>query len=428
MKKIAIIGSGIAGTSSAYYLNKLGYDITLFEAGEYFGGHTNTIDIDIDNTTVPVDTGFLVHNNRTYPNLIDFFQELEIETTKSEMTFSVTRVSENIIWAGTNLLTVFVQPKNLFSFRFYHFLKEVLRFNKSSKDYLNECQNSLELTLGELLKSRQYSQDFQNWYLLPMGGCIWSTPTNEMLQYPAYTFLRFCTNHGLLQIFNRPTWKSVTNGSRTYVRKALAKIEKKYLNEPVIEISKDEHSVKVTTKKRVEHFDYCILCNHPPEMLKILNCLNEKTRLALSKFKYQKNLAVLHFDNKLLPKNKSAWAAWNYHSIQTNDGSDAISVSYLINKLQNIPSEKSIIVTLNPSLKIDSKKTYKEIHYEHPVFSTEAILAQTEISNVQGEEKIYFAGAWMRYGFHEDGILSAKRAIKKLLKDDNRETEPFEVL
>ena len=212
MKKVAVIGSGISGTSAAYYLNKLGYDVYLFESGSYFGGHTNTVDVDFEGQRVPVDTGFLVHNDRTYPNLIDFFNELKIETHQSEMSFSVVRRIDNITWAGTNILTVFAQAKNLFSIRFYRFLKEVLRFNNESKKYLLEYEGKPELTLDEMLIKKEYSEDFKNWYLLPMGGCIWSSPTNEMLKFPAYTFLIFCLNHGLLQIFRRPQWKTVLNG------------------------------------------------------------------------------------------------------------------------------------------------------------------------------------------------------------------------
>ena len=188
MKKVAVIGSGISGTSAAYYLNKLGYDVYLFESASYFGGHTNTIDVDFEGQRVPVDTGFLVHNDRTYPNLTDFFNELKIETHLSEMSFSVVRRIDDIIWAGTNILTVFAQAKNLFSIRYYRFLKEVLRFNKESKKYLLEYEGKPELTLDEMLIKKKYSEDFRNWYLLPMGGCIWSSPTNEMLKFPAYTF------------------------------------------------------------------------------------------------------------------------------------------------------------------------------------------------------------------------------------------------
>ena len=234
MKKIAVIGSGISGISAVFYLNKMNYDVSIYESNNYFGGHTNTQELEIDGVTSPVDTGFLVHNDRTYPNLIDFFNELKIETFPSEMSFSVMEKSDGITWAGSNLLTIFAQYKNLFSFRFHKFLREVLRFNKFSKNYLSECEVRLELTLEDLLLEKNYSKDFKKWYLLPMGGCIWSCPKNELLKFPAFTFLKFCLNHGLLQIYNRPKWKTVLNGCNTYVEKVLKRIEKKYLNEPVL--------------------------------------------------------------------------------------------------------------------------------------------------------------------------------------------------
>ena len=294
MKKVAVIGSGISGTSAAFYLNKLGYDVYLFESGSYFGGHTNTIDVDFEGQRVPVDTGFLVHNDRTYPNLIDFFNELNIETYPSDMSFSVVRRIDNITWAGTNILTVFAQAKNLFSIRFYRFLKEVLRFNKESKKYLLEYEGKPELTLNEMLIKKEYSEDFKKWYLLPMGGCIWSSPTNEMLKFPAYSFLRFCLNHGLLQIFNRPQWKTVLNGCKTYIDKALNGIDKKFLNEPVLKVISEKNKVKLITEKRIEDFDYCLMCSHPPEALEIFNNADFETKDLLSKFKFQKNEAVLH--------------------------------------------------------------------------------------------------------------------------------------
>lgn len=428
MKKIGIIGSGITGVSTAYYLNKLGYEVVLFEAGTYFGGHTNTIDLAIDGKINHIDTGFLVHNNRTYPNLIDFFTDLNIETHPSEMSFSVMRLSEDIMWAGTNLLTVFAQTKNIFSPRFYRFLKEVLRFNKKSNEYLEESKNKLNLTLGDLLKDKGYSQDFQNWYLLPMGGCIWSSPTNEMLGFPAYTFLTFCMNHGLLQIFNRPQWKTVLHGCNTYVKKALATIERKYLNEGVLSVNQEGEKLLIKTSQREELFDYCFFCTHPPEALKILKIDDEDVRKSLSNFKYQKNTAVLHFDDKILPNKKSAWSSWNYLSVKTNDSSNAVSVSYLINKLQPLSTKKAVIVTLNPVTEIDKDKIAKVIEYEHPLFSIDAIKNQEKIKTLQGRNKIYFSGAWMRYGFHEDGILSAKWSIEKFLNDEGKSSELIKIL
>ena len=420
MKKVAVIGSGISGTSASYYLNKLGYDVHLFESGSHFGGHTNTIDLDFDGQRIPVDTGFLVHNDRTYPNLIDFFEELKIETHLSDMSFSVVRKTDDITWAGTNILTVFTQPRNLFSMRFYRFLKEVLRFNKESKKYLIEYEGNPEITLNEMLIKKNYSEDFKNWYLLPMGGCIWSSPTNEILKFPAYTFLIFCSNHGLLQIFKRPQWKTVMNGCRTYIEKALFQIDNKFLNEPVLGVISEENKLKLITEKRIEYFDYCLICSHPPQTLEMFKNADYLTKNLLSKFKYQKNKAVLHFDESVLPREKIAWAAWNYLSTESTNGNDKVSVSYLINKLQPLPIEKAVIVTLNPASKIDKNKVVKEINYQHPLFSKDAILAQREMVNIQGRQGVYFSGAWLRYGFHEDGILSSKSVINKLLKDDKK--------
>jgi len=428
MKKVAVIGSGISGTSAAYYLNKLGYDVYLFESGSHFGGHTHTIDLEFEGQRMPVDTGFLVHNDRTYPNLIDFFEELKIETHLSEMSFSVVRKTDDITRAGTNIFTVFAQPGNLFSMRFFRFLKEVLRFNKESKKYLLEYEGKPELTLDEMLIKKGYTEDFKNWYLLPMGGCIWSSPTNEMLNFPAYTFLIFCLNHGLLQIFKRPQWKTVLNGCRTYVEKALTKIDNKFLNEPVLEVVSEDNKLKLITEKRIEYIDYCLICSHPPQTLEIFKNADFLTKNLLSKFKYQKNKAVLHFDESVLPREKIAWAAWNYLSTELTSGNDKVSVSYLINKLQPLPVEKAVIVTLNPASKIEKNKVVKEINYQHPLFSIDAIMAQREIVNIQGRQGVYFSGAWLRYGFHEDGILSSKSVINKLLKDDEKNEELLRIL
>jgi len=428
MKKIAVIGSGISGISAAYYLNKLNYDVSIFESNEYFGGHTNTYEIELDGLKSPVDTGFLVHNDRTYPNLTEFFKELGIETYPSEMSFSVMKKSDGITWAGSNLFTIFAQHKNLFNLRFYKFLREVLRFNKFSSEYLSECEANLELTLEDLLLEKKYSNDFRKWYLLPMGGCIWSCPKNELMKFPAFTFLKFCLNHGLLQIYNRPKWKTVLNGCNTYVKKVLTAIEKKYLNETVLEIKPKDDKINVRTEQRSKNYDYCIICAHPPEALKMLGAINSQTKELLRNFKFQENKAVLHLDESVLPDKKIAWSAWNYTSTKSDDGKDKVSVSYLINKLQPLPYKKSVIVTLNPVTKINNDQIIKTISYQHPLFSTASIKAQEKMNNIQGSNGIYFSGAWMRYGFHEDGILSTKKAIKKLLSDDSSNDNLINIL
>jgi len=428
MKKIAVIGSGISGISAVFYLNKMNYDVSIYESNNYFGGHTNTQELEIDGVKSPVDTGFLVHNDRNYPNLIDFFNELGIKTFPSEMSFSVMSKSDGITWAGSNLLTIFAQYRNIFSLRFHKFLMEVLRFNKLSREYLSECEGKLELTLEDLLLEKNYSKDFKKWYLLPMGGCIWSCPKNELLKFPAFTFLKFCLNHGLLQIYNRPKWKTVLNGCNTYVEKVLKQIENKYLNEPVLEITPQDGKLNVITDQRIENYDYCIICTHPPETLKILKNCDPQTKDLLRKFKFQENKAVLHLDESVLPDKKIAWSAWNYTSTKSDDGKDKVSVSYLINKLQPLPFKEPVIVTLNPVTKINNNKIIKTISYQHPLFSTESIVAQDQINNIQGSNGIYFSGAWMRYGFHEDGILSTKKVIKKLLSDDSLNNNLINIL
>jgi len=428
MKRVAIVGSGISGTSAAYYLKKLGYDVSIFESENYFGGHTNTIHVDIEGQSFPVDTGFLVHNDKTYPNLVDFFEELGITTHISEMSFSVVSRFENIIWSGTNIFTIFAQTKNLFSKRFYNFLREVLHFNNESTKYLAECEGNIEISLGQVLKEKGFSDDFKNWYLLPMAGCIWSSPTNEILKFPACTFFIFCLNHGLLQIFRRPKWRTILNGCNTYVEKALGQIKKKYLNEQVLEVSFTDKKLILVTAKRSESFDYCIMCTHPPQILEIIKNLDTSLKDILKKFRFQKNKAVLHFDESVLPDKRIVWSAWNYFSSRSATGNESISVSYLINKLQPFPFKKSVIVTLNPVSKIDREKIVKELNYQHPLFCAESILAQSKIKKFQGKQRIYFSGAWLRYGFHEDGILNTKRVINQLLEDDGSKNKLLRIL
>jgi len=305
---------------------------------------------------------------------------------------------------------------------------EVLRFNKLSREYLSECEGELEFTLEDLLLEKNYSKDFKIWYLLPMGGCIWSCPKNELLNFPAFTFLKFCLNHGLLQIYNRPKWKTVLNGCNTYVEKVLKQIEKKYLNEPVLGITPKGGKLNVITDQRTKKYDFCIVCTHPPETLKMLKDCDTQTRDLLYKFKFQENKAVLHLDENVLPDEKIAWSAWNYTSTKSDDGKDKVSVSYLINKLQPLPFKEPVILTLNPVTKINNNKIIKTISYQHPLFSTESIEAQDQINNIQGSNGIYFSGAWMRYGFHEDGILSTKKVIKKLLSDDSLNNNLINIL
>jgi uncharacterized protein len=426
MKKIAVIGSGITGVATSYYLNQLGYEVHLFEAGSYFGGHTHTHKISFQEKEFSVDTGFLVHNDRTYPNLVPFLKGLGIEVHYSDMSFSVIEDKDNIAWAGTNLLTLFGQYKNILSPRFYKFVAEILHFNKRSGHYLEQAQEDHNFSLGDLLDQNGYSEDFKRWYLLPMGGCIWSTPVDKMLSFPAHSFLRFCRNHGLLQISDRPQWKTIVGGCRQYVDKALSGIKYKYLNEPVASIMPFGKKVLLKTLKRQEEFDSCFMCCHPPESLKMIRDASEELIHSLSQFSYQKNTAVLHHDHTILPEERF-WSAWNYRSGMSEEQKERVSVSYLINKLQPLPIKDPVIVTLNPIVPIDPDKVWKTIEYEHPIFNSESVRQQSEIMKWQGEGNLYFSGAWMRYGFHEDGILSAKLILNHFLEKEDRILDKLEI-
>ncbi len=429
MKKIAVVGSGIAGVATSYYLNKLGYEVSLFEAGDHFGGHTHTHQIEFKGTSFPVDTGFLVHNDRTYPNLIDFFKELNISTHSSDMSFSVYEPNDNITWAGTNLMTLFGQYRNILSPRFYRFVAEIIKFNKASSHYLELSEKEIDLSLGDLLERFNYSDRFKRWYLLPMGGCIWSTPIDKMLSFPAHAFLRFCMNHGLLQVTDRPQWKTVKEGCKTYVDKALSDIDQKYLKREVESVMPFEEGVLLKTIEKEEFFDACFFCCHPPQTLEILKDMDIDTRNILSQFTYQKNTAVLHWDKSILPS-KRFWSAWNYRSQECLEYKEnaSVSVSYLINMLQPLPVDDPVIVTLNPVSLIDPDKVWKELEYEHPIFDGAAVKAQESVANIQGKGNLFFSGAWMRYGFHEDGIWSAKIALNQFLEKENHEKGLIKVL
>lgn len=416
MKRIAIVGSGISSLASAYYLKKAGHHITLFEANSYFGGHSNTIDIDIDGKTIPVDTGFLVHNDRTYPNLIKLFKELNIPIAKSDMSLSVQALNDNIEWSGTSLATLFSQKKNLISPKFWRMVIDILRFNKNAHRYLNECKLEPEMTLGELLKKENYSKSFINWYFIPMGAAIWSTPAQEIFNYTAFTFIQFCINHGLLQVFDRPQWKTIIGGSRVYVKKITDMLDKTYLNTPVLSIRRSKESTEIKIKGETQKFDLVISGLHAPDIKKIISDLTDKENKVLGAFKYQTNQAVLHSDESFLPQNKKAWASWNYTTLHSNSVQDdnPVSVHYYINMLQPLDTQKPIIVTLNPHKNVNSQKKYKEIIYRHPLFNKETTIAQRQIIDIQGINGLYYTGAWQRYGFHEDGILSAIKVIELL--------------
>lgn len=412
-KKIAILGSGISGLGAAYQLKKLNYHVTLFEKNDYFGGHTNTIEIDVKGSPVKVDTGFLVHNDRTYPNLIQLFKELNLKRCDADMSLSVQAKADGIEWAGHDLSSLFSQRKNLISPKFWRMVSDILRFNRHYKTYLERSLQGAYHSLGEMLKVEKFSSPFINWYLIPMGASIWSTPASKMLDYPVFSFINFCENHGLLQISNRPQWKSLPGGTYQYVEKIIKELDQAFLNTPIESVRSSATGVEVTTSRGTEHFDAVISAVHAPINLKIMKNLPKESIDILSVFSYQENLAVVHSDTSVLPQSKQNWAAWNYatnHKEIRNDTSP-VAVSYLINSIQPLKTEVPIIVTLNPESKISKDKIYREITYSHPVFDEETRVAQSRIPDIQGKQRIYFAGAWQGYGFHEDGYKSALDAV-----------------
>lgn len=403
-ERIAVVGSGIAGLSAAWLLCSR-YDVTLFEAEGRLGGHTNSVDVTLGGVTAPVDTGFLVFNDRTYPNLAALFRHLGVQDAQSDMSFSVRIEEEDLEWSGSSLATVFAQKRNLANIEFWRMLQDILRFNRESAALL-AAQGGHDTTLGEFLEMGGYGRGFRDWYLLPMGSAIWSCPTRRMLEYPAATFLRFCHNHGLLQIAGRPKWRTVLGGGREYVRRMAARIGDVRLSTPVREISRRPGAVRVVSDL-AEDFAHVVLGCHSDQALDLLADATGAERDILSRIAYQANRAVLHTDLSLLPRHRDAWSAWNYMAGSGAADCRPVSVSYYINRLQPLPFRQPVIVTLNPVREPDPGTVIGTFEYAHPVFDCAATDAQRGLPCIQGAKRTWFCGAWTGYGFHEDGLKSA---------------------
>jgi uncharacterized protein len=423
-RKIAIIGSGITGLGAAHALQGHA-DITLFEAGAYFGGHANTVDITLPTAhgerTHGIDTGFLVYNERTYPNLIALFAQLGVHTTATDMSFSVQGRdgSRALEWSGGNLNTVFAQRSNLFRPRFLKMLLEVLRLNKLCTQIAQAgTEVQLAQPLCDFLAEHRFGQELRDWYLLPMLGCIWSCPTEQMLQFPVSTMIRFCHNHGLMQVSNRPKWWTVAGGSRHYVKLITDPIADKRLNTPVQLVERDQggDGVRIVTAGQAERFDRVIFATHAPQALALLRDASAHEREVLGVFKTQPNKAVLHTDASVLPKNQLAWSAWNYVRGDAAQEGSGVCLHYLINKLQPIPFAQPVIVSLNPVQEIARSHIMGEFEYAHPVMDMAATQAQARLHEINGANHAWYCGAWTRYGFHEDGLMSGLAAARTLLR------------
>lgn len=415
--KIAIVGTGIAGNVAAYRLARE-HDITVFEADDRIGGHTNTIDVLAAGRRWAIDTGFIVFNDITYPNFIALLDELGVESQASDMSFSVSNEVTGLEYNGASLNALFAQRKNLLKPSFYRMLMDILRFNREAPELLETSLG--ELTLGEYLETNIYSREFIEHYILPMGAAIWSSTAEGMLAVPAKFFVRFFHNHGLLSVKDRPTWRVIQGGSRSYVDKLVAGHRNRIrLNAKVEWIRRYTEFIEVKAAGcEVERFDRVFLACHSDQALELLADPTPQEQSVLGAIEYQENEAVLHTDRSLMPNRRRAWAAWNYHVPAGEPKSDGkVRLTYNMNILQGLNAPEEFCVTLNHTPAIDPARIIDTIAYSHPVFTEKALAAQARHREINGASKTYFCGAYWRYGFHEDGVVSALAALDHFHED-----------
>ncbi|MCD9501814.1 FAD-dependent oxidoreductase [Photobacterium phosphoreum] len=423
--KIAIIGSGISGLTTAWYLRHK-HNITLFEANDYAGGHTATVDVEVDSGQYVIDTGFIVFNDRTYPNFEQLLMELDIQGQASEMSFSVHNDNNGLEYNGHGLSSLFAQKKNLFKPQFFHFLYEITKFNRLAKQTAYENIEQQQ-TLGDFLQQHDLSDYFTENYILPMGAAIWSSSLADMRNIPLDFFLRFFLNHGLLDIVNRPQWYVIPGGSREYVNRMLVEIEPLIkLNSPVQQVSRLNDQVYITVNDSVEVFDHVIFACHSDQALALLADSTTNEQQILSAMAYQDNEVVLHTDESILPNEKAAWASWNYHlPLISNDSQQQLpALTYNMNILQGIDAPETFCVTLNQTQDIDPSKILRQFTYAHPVFNRSSIHAQQQRHLINGMENTWFCGAYWYNGFHEDGVRSALDVIEAIVHTDSITRSP----
>ena len=408
--RIAVVGSGIAGLSAAWLLSRW-HRVTLYEADNRLGGHTHTVDVTVEGRSFPVDTGFLVFNHRTYPELTRLFDTLGVETVASDMSFSVRLDAPALEWAGTSLNTLFGQRMNLARPAFWGMLADILRFNRET---LDDPALGSGMSLGNYLDSRGYGKPFVEWYLLPMAAAIWSCPASRMLEFPLASFVAFCRNHGLLQVVDRPQWRTVKGGGREYVKKLAAGLDDIRLGHRVESVRPLGAGIEIASGSRSGRYDHVVLACHSDQSHALLASHYPTQARLLKQMPYQANRAVLHSDASVLPRRPSLWSAWNYQSGGGQLSERPVAVHYLINRLQPLPTDTPVIVSLNPVSAIDPAKIHGEFNYSHPVFERHATAVQKQIDAANGRDGVWLAGAWMGYGFHEDGLTSALKVARKL--------------
>ena len=404
--KIAIIGSGISGLTTAYLLSR-NHDIIMFEKNDYIGGHTHTHEINHEGKSLSVDSGFIVYNERTYPNFIKLLDQLGVERQLTRMGFSVKSEKDDLEYAGHSLNGLFAQRSNIFRPSFIRMLGSMNRFNQESRKDLPSIDP--KMTLGDYLLKNSYSTEFIQHFIIPIGAAIWSTVPTDMMNIPAVFFIRFFENHGLLQIINRPNWWVIKGGSKRYVDKIIAKFKDKIrLSTPVKNVKRDEDLVKISSGldgENEEDFDAVVFATHSDQSLALLEQPTKDEVEILGSIIYQNNDAVLHFDDTILPKRKTAWSSWNY--LLDQDQSKPVALTYNMNILQGIVSSKTFCVTLNTQELIDPEKVIKYLNYEHPLFTLSSLKAQEQKSKISGKNNTYYCGAYWHNGFHEDGVVSA---------------------
>ena len=405
--KIAIIGSGIAGNVAAQHLHRR-HDVTVFEAAGHIGGHTHTHDIELGAERHRIDTGFIVFNDRTYPNFARLLDELGVESQPSSMSFSVRNDNTGLEYNGNNLSALFAQRRNLLRPSFYRLLSDIMRFNREAPALLDTTG---EIALGEFLDAHRFTKAFLDNYLVPMGAAIWSTDPARMLAFPARFFVRFFHNHGMLSINQRPQWRTIAGGSARYVEKLVAPFRHRIrLNTPVDMVSRSHAGVRVKARGAApESFDHVFFACHSDQALRLLEDATPLERSVLGAIPYQRNEVVLHTDTSLLPRSKRAWAAWNYHVLPERRTGAALT--YNMNILQNLQSRHTFCVTLNRSDAIAPSTIIKRMSYDHPLYTPAGVAAQLRQHEINGVNRSYFCGAYWRFGFHEDGVVSALSAL-----------------
>ncbi len=412
-QQIAVIGAGIAGLSSIWLLSQK-YNVTLFERSDWYGGHANTVDVETRQGTFSIDTGFVVYNERNYPNLIALFKHLKVLTQPTDMSFSVSLNRGELEYSGDGLNGIFAQRRNLFNPQQWRLLFNILKFNRAAKTFLRKNPAS-ELTLAEFLENGGHSEIMQQRYLLPMGAAIWSCPVETMLQFPAYSFIQFCENHGLLDLKGRPQWRTLINGSQQYVQAILKDLpDSVMLRGGVESVKRVNNKVTIASEGELHEFDHVVFACHADEALALLEQPTADELDIIGSFKYQKNHTWLHSDDALMPKTRATWSSWNYLAHWKHEETPVMSATYWANNLHRFECDTDYFVSLNPPLKPDPDKTLREIWYTHPVFDQAALDAKQKLPTIQGTKNTWYCGSYAGFGFHEDALSSAMQTCSLL--------------